>query len=86
MKKLTREEKHAQCMKEIKATMIVALLTCAWECIWAFGLNGTGKMFLGMPAWMSVSVFGSIVIAVGGCLIILKKVFVDFEYDDEEVE
>ncbi|MDO5139989.1 MAG: DUF997 family protein [Eubacteriales bacterium] len=83
MKPLTHEEKHAQCMKEIKATLIVALLTCAWECIWAFALNGTGLMFLGIPAWVSVSVFGSIIIAIGGCIFLLKKVFVDFDYDDE---
>ena len=44
MKKLTREEMHKQCVREIRGTLIVAILTCAWECIWAFALNGSGKI------------------------------------------
>ena len=83
MKKLTREEMHKQCVREIRGTLIVAILTCAWECIWAFALNGSGKMFLGMPAWLSVSVFGSIVVCLLGVWSLMKKVFIDFEYDEE---
>ena len=49
MKKLTREEMHKQCVREIRGTLIVAILTCLWECIWAFALNGNGKTLLGMP-------------------------------------
>lgn len=86
MQKLTKEEKHLQCLKEIKATLIVVAICCAWHCITAFALNGSGKYFLGMPAWFSVSVFGTIVIAIVGVVFLLKKVFVDFEYDDETEE
>ena len=50
MKKLTREEMHKQCVREIRGTLIVAILTCLWECIWAFALNGNGKTLLGMPS------------------------------------
>ncbi len=84
MQKLTREEKHKQCVKEIKATLLVVLVCALWHIITAFSLNGSGKYFLGMPAWFSVSVFGTIVIAVVGVIILLKFVFIDFEYDDEE--
>ena len=84
MKKMTKQEKHAQCMKEIKGTLIVTLLCCAWHIFTAFVLNGKGLYFLGMPAWFSVSVFGTIVIALVGVRYLLKHVFVDFEYDDEE--
>ncbi len=83
---MTKEEKHLQCLKEIKATLIVVLLCAAWHIIMAFALNGTGMYFLGMPAWFSVSVLGNLVIAVAGCIFLLKKVFVDFEYDDEAEE
>ena len=86
MHKLSKEEKHAQCMREIKATLIVVLICALWHVITAFALNGSGKYFLGMPAWFSVSVFGTIVIAIAGVIFLLKKVFVDFEYDDEEEE
>ena len=86
MKKLTKKEKHDQCMREIRSTLLVVAICCAWHIITAFALNGTGLYFLGMPAWFSVSVFGTILIALVGVRILLKKVFIDFEYDEEEEE
>ena len=86
MKKLTKEEKHTQCIKEIKGTLLVAALCCIWHVTTAFVLNGSGKYFLGMPAWFSVSVFGTIIIALIGVWWLMKKVFIDFEYDDEPLE
>ena len=86
MKKLTRQEKHEQCVREIKGTLIVVLLCAVWHVGTAFTLNGKGLYFLGMPAWFSVSVFGTIIIALVGVRVLLAKVFVDFEYDDEEVD
>lgn len=73
-------------MREIKGTLIVTLICCVWHIITAFALNGRDLYFLGMPAWFSVSVFGTIVIALVGVRYLLKHVFVDFEYDDEEAE
>ena len=84
MKKLSKDEKHLQCMKEIRWTLIVVAVCCAWHIITAFALNGSGLYFLGMPAWFSVSVFGTIVLALVGVWLLLKFVFIDFEYDDEE--
>ena len=84
MKKLSKEEKHEQCVREIKGTLIVVALCCVWHVLTAFLLNGTGLYFLGMPAWLSVSVFGTILIALVGVFILLKFVFIDFDYDDEE--
>lgn len=73
-------------MREIKGTLIVTVLCFLWHVATAFILNGKGLYFLGMPAWFSVSVFGTIVIALVGVRYLLKHVFVDFEYDDEEEE
>lgn len=86
MKKMTKEEKHVQCMREIKATLAVTALCALWHILTAFLLNGTGLYFLGMPAWFSVSTFGTIAIALVGVGVLMKKVFVDFEYDDTEEE
>ena len=80
---MNREDKHKQCIREIKATLIVVLACCIWHIGTAFALNGTGLYFLGMPAWFSVSVFGTIIIALVGVRVLLKCVFVDFDYDDE---
>ena len=46
-------------------------------------LNGNGKTLLGMPQWFTVSVFGSIVVCLLGVWYLMKKVFIDFEYDEE---
>ncbi|MBQ0041518.1 MAG: YhdT family protein [Clostridiales bacterium] len=83
-RELTKQEKHDQCITEIKATLVVVLACCIWHIGTAFVLNGTGLYFLGMPAWFSVSVFGTIIIALVGVRLILKHIFIDFEYDDEE--
>ena len=84
MKNLSRQEKHEQCVREIKGTLLVTALCCVWHVLTAFLLNGSGLYFLGMPAWFSVSVLGTVVLALAGVAFLLKKVFVDFEYDDEE--
>ena len=78
MKKLTKQEKHEQCIREIRGTLVVVAICCA------FLLNGTGLYFLGMPAWFSVSTLGTIVLSLLGVWYLLKKVFIDFEYEDEE--
>ena len=83
-RKLTKQDKHDQCITEIKATLAVVLACCIWHIGTAFVLNGTGLYFLGMPAWFSVSVFGTIIIALVGVRLILKHIFIDYEYDDEE--
>lgn len=84
MRKLTKQEKHDQCVREIKGTLVVVAICAAWHVCTAFALNGTGIYFLGMPAWFSVSVFGTVIIALVGVRILLAKVFIDFEYDDEQ--
>lgn len=86
MNKFSKQEKHDQCMREIKSTLLVVLACCIWHVATAFALNGTGMYFLGMPAWFSVSVFGTIVIALIGVRLLLKNVFIDFDYDDEEAD
>jgi len=84
MKILTDQEKHLQIRKEVIATLILTAICCAWHITSAFLLNGSGLYFLGMPAWFSVSVLGTILIAVIGVVFLLKNVFVDFSYGEEE--
>ena len=84
MKKLTKEEKHKQCMKEIKATLLVVIICFLWHVLTAFLLNSTGWKIMHMPAWFVVSVFGTIVLAGIGIFLLLKYVFIDFSYDEEE--
>ena len=86
MNKMTKEQKHLQCVREIRWTLIVTGVCCAWHTITAFALNGSGLYFIGMPAWFSVSVFGTVILALAGAWFLTKKIFIDFDYDDESVE
>lgn len=83
MTKLSKEEEHKQCLKEIKATILVVLICFVWHVSTAFLLNSTGWKILHMPAWFVVSVFGTILIAIVGVFVLLKFVFIDFSYDEE---
>ena len=83
MKKLTKEEKHKQCLKEIKATLLVVLICFLWHVLTAFLLNSTGWVIFHMPAWFVVSVLGTVVIAIIGVFWLLRFVFVDFSYEED---
>ena len=84
MKKLTRQEKHEQCIREIRGTLVVVAICCVWHISSVFFLFGFVFFFLGMLAWFSVSTLGTIVLSLLGVWYLLKKVFIDFEYEDEE--
>ena len=84
MTKLTKEEKHKQCLKEIKATVFVVFICFLWHVMTAFLLNSTGWTIFHMPAWFVVSVLGTVILAMIGVFWLLKCVFIDFDYDEEE--
>ena len=86
MKKLNDNEIHEQLMKEIKATFILIAIVAVWHIGTAFLLDGIDVLVLGMPLWFFVSTIGAFVISVVGVVILLKKVFVNFELGEEATE
>ena len=86
MNTLTKEQLDKQIKKEIKYTVLLCAICAAWHIITAFVLNGNGAMLLGMPMWFVVSCFGEGIIAIVGIILLTKKVFIDFDYDDEVEE
>ena len=57
MKKLTKEEKHKQCVKEIRATLIVVGICFLWHVLTAFLLNSVDwTLFIGV-FWLLRFVF-----------------------------
>ena len=83
MSKLSREQLDVQIKKEIKYTCLLTAVCAAWHIITGFALNGNGAQIWHMPQWFVVSVFGQGVIAIIGIVLLTKKVFIDFDYDDE---
>lgn len=86
MSKLSKEELDKQIKKEIKCTCLLTAICAAWHIITGFALNGNGQQIWHMPQWFVVSVFGQGVIAIVGIIILTKKVFIDFDYDEEVAE
>ena len=80
---LTDKEKHAQILKEVKATFLLIIIVAAWHIGFAFALDGIDKMVLGMPLWFFVSTIGAFVVSVIGVVILLKYVFVNFDLGEE---
>ena len=83
MKKLTREELDKQLRKESQATWILTILCALVHIVPAFLLNGNGQQMFNMPQWFVVSVGGAGIVAI---VVLVKTVFVDFDYDEEAAE
>lgn len=86
MKNLNDNEIHEQLMREIKATFILIAIVAVWHVGFAFLLDGIDVLVFGMPLWFFVSTIGAFVISVAGVFVLLKKVFVNFELDEEADE
>lgn len=81
--KLTREQKDRQVRREAKATLILFAICFVWNVVLAYGLSGTGIRVAGLPLWWLLSTPGMFIIAVAGVVYLLKKVFVNFDLDDD---
>ena len=81
--KLSREEKDRQIRREARATLILFAVCFVWNVGFAYGLSGTGARLWGFPVWWLISTPGMFILAVAGVAFLLKRVFVNFELDDE---
>lgn len=83
MKQMTNEQKHKQILKEVKATFILIIIVAAWHIGFGFLLEDIDMLVLGMPLWFFVSTIGAFVVSVVGVIILLAKVFKDFDLGGE---
>ena len=81
---MSREQKDAQVRREARATLILFAICFLWNVLIAYALSGSGIRIGGLPLWWLVSVPGMFVVAVVGVVYLLKKVFVNFNLEDEE--
>ncbi|MBR2674700.1 MAG: YhdT family protein [Mogibacterium sp.] len=84
IEKMTREEKDRQVRREAGATLILFAICFFWNVFFAYTLSGLEIRIGGLPLWWLISVPGMFVIAVIGVVYLLKKVFVNFELEDDE--
>ncbi len=88
MQKMSEKEKFIQMNKEAKATWIVGFIIMAFWFITGFGIYavcGSEWTILGMPAWMVISCIGSWFLSIIGVVFLVKKVFKDFDLNEEEI-
>lgn len=86
MRKMSYKEKFIQMNKEAKATWIAAAIVIVFWWVTGFGIYaavGSSVTILGMPAWFMVSCFGSWFLAIALVIFLIKKVFVDFDLNEE---
>ena len=86
MKPMTHEEKNRQIRKEALATVLLFLICCVWHVGFGYGLSGCSATLFHLPLWWILSTPGVFVVAVAGVVFLLKKVFVNFEFEEEETE
>jgi len=88
VEKMSYKEKFIQMNKEAKATWIVAGIIIVFWFISGFGvyeLAPEATIFF-MPAWFVLSCFGSWILSIVLVVYLVKKVFKDFDLDDDEEE
>lgn len=84
MKPVTKEEKNKQIKKEAFATVILFIICFIWHVGIGYGLSGVPIYIFNLPLWWIISTPGVFVVGVVGVIILLKKVFVNFDLNSEE--
>ena len=84
MKPVTKEEKNKQMKKEAFATVILFIICFIWHVGFGYGLSGVPIYIFNLPLWWIISTPGVFVVGVVGVIILLKKVFVNFDLNSEE--
>lgn len=85
---MTYKEKFIQMNKEAKATWIAAAIIIVYWFLSGFGVYaiwGAEWTILGMPAWFVLSCFGSWILSMVLVALMVKKVFKDFDLDEEDI-
>ena len=82
----TYKEKLSQADKEAKATVLALVATIIVWTIGGFGLSGLDIQMFHTPLWVLGGTLGTWGFAILVCLFLEKKVFVDFDLDDEDMD
>ena len=81
---MKRSEKFRQANREAKATVLATAAVITFWWIAGFGLEDVNVSYLHTPLWVWGGCLGTWIFAILVTLFLTKKVFVDFDLDDEE--
>lgn len=80
---LSYREKLKQADKEAKATVVVLILTIAVWLLCGIGLSGSDIVIFHTPIWIVGGTIGTWIFTVFACIFLAKRVFVNFNLDEE---
>ena len=80
---LAYRQKHEQANKEAKATLVALAVTIAVWCLCGFGLSGLDVTLFQTPLWVIGGTVGTWICSIVVVAVLARRVFVDFELDDE---
>ncbi len=78
------QEKLAQADREAKATVVALFATIAAWVVLGFGLAGLDITLFHTPLWVIGGTLGTWLFAIGVCVFLERRVFVDFDLDEDE--
>lgn len=83
-RKLTSyHDKMKQANREAKATIVSLVVIVAVWLVGGFGLSGLDIKLWGTPLWIIGGCVGTWIAAIVVAVVLVKRVFVDFDLDDE---
>lgn len=83
-KQWTYREKMAQANREAKATVVaLAIVVVVWI-VAGFGLSAFDVEAFGTPLWVFGGTVGTWIAAIVAAVVLGRRVFVDFDLDEEE--
>ena len=78
------QEKLAQADREAKATVVALFATIVAWIVLGFGLAGLDVTLFHTPLWVIGGTLGTWLFAIGVCVFLERRVFVDFDLDEED--
>lgn len=81
---MTYREKLRQADREAKASLVALLLTVLVWLACGLGLSGLDVEVFHTPLWVVGGTLGTWIFAVFAAVVLGRKVFVDFDLDEEE--
>lgn len=81
---MNEKEKFEQINREARATGIVLVLIVLFWAVAGLGLSHSGIVIYHTPLWIITGCIGTWLFAIAAVIFLVKKVFRDIPFDDEE--
>lgn len=85
-KQWTYREKMAQANREAKVTVVALVIVVAVWIVAGFGLSVFDIDVFGTPIWVFGGTVGTWIAAIVAAVVLGRRVFVDFDLDEEECD